>query len=327
VTAGDGHSHQRVVVVVGASSGIGRATALALARQGARLVLASRSATALQETQQECVEAGATSVLVMPTDVGRAVEVAALFDGAVARFGTVDAVVHAVAVLAYGRFDEIPAEVFDHIQITNITGTANVARSALRVFSEQRHGNLVVVGSVLGKIATPLLSSYVTSKWAMHAMVRAMQIEARSTPGVEISLVSPGGVNTPIYAQSGSYTGFVGRPPPPVDPPEKVAAAIVRALDRPRREISVGMANPIMVTGFRFFPGIFDLLVGPMMQRAALSRDRVEPNPGNVFDPRPAGEGVHGRWGRHWLRSAAAATLAVAPAGVLVARRLGRNRG
>lgn len=325
MTAQQSDPRDRVVIVVGASSGIGRATALALAQQGARLVLASRSPAALLEVQRECVEAGAT-VMVTPTDVGRATEVNALFDATVSRFGRVDAVVHSAAVLAYGRFDEVPADVFDRIQTTNITGTANVSRAALATFAEQAHGNLVVVGSVLGKIATPLLSSYVTSKWAVHALIRAMQIEARSTPGISISLVSPGGVDTPIYAQSGSYTGFVGRPPPPVDPPEKVAAAILRALDRPRREISVGVANPVMVTGFRIFPGVFDLLVTALMKQAALSRDRVAPNPGNVFDPHAAGEAVHGRWGRHWLRGVGAVTLAAAPAGVLISRRVRRAR-
>ena len=310
---------EQVVVITGASSGIGRATARALAQQGADLVLASRSAEALDEVRRDCAADGA-SVIVVPTDVGNAAEVGALFDAACSRFGRVDVVVHAAAVLAYGRFDEVPADVFDAILTTNITGTANVARTALRVFKEQEHGHLVAVGSLLGKISPPFLSSYVTSKWAVHALVRALQIEARSTPGVEISLVSPGGVNTPVYSQAGSYTGRVGRPPPPVDSPEKVARAVVRAIERPRREISVGIANPLMVTGFRFLPGAFDVLVTPLMRLGAMSRDRVDPHPGNVFEPLPEGEAVRGPWGRHWLRGAGAVALA-APAGVLAARR------
>jgi len=308
------------VIVIGASSGIGRATARALAEQGADLVLASRSERALDEVRRECAAEGA-SVAVVPTDIGDAAEVDALFEAACARFGRVDVVVHAAAVLAYGRFDEVPADVFDAILTTNIIGTANVARTALRVFEEQeQHGHLVAVGSLLGKISTPFLSSYVTSKWAVHALVRALQIEARSTPGVHVSLVSPGGVNTPAYSQAGSYTGRIGRPPPPVDSPEKVVRAVVRAIERPCREISVGMANPLMVTGFRFLPGVFDVLVTPLMRLGAMSRDRVDPHPGNVFEPSPEGEAVHGAWGRHWLRGAGAVALA-APAGVLAARR------
>ena len=308
-----------VVVVTGASSGIGRATARLLAADGARLVLASRSAEALAEAGAECEAAGA-AVLVTPTDVRRAPAVEALLDAAVARFGRVDAVVHAAAVLAYGRFEDVPADVFDEVQNTNITGTANVARSALRVFREQGGGRLVVLGSVIGKVAAPYMGPYTTSKWAIHGLVRVLQIEARRTPGVQVTLVSPGGVNTPIYTLAGNYAGRVGRPPPPVDPPEKVARAIVRALDRPRREVSVGLANPLMVTGFRFLPGLFDAIVTPLMSRGALSRDRIGPHPGNVWEPQGRGEAVHGRWGRHWLRGVLAAGAAAVPAGVLASR-------
>lgn len=287
-------------------------------------MLASRSAKALDEIRRDCTADGAT-VIVVPTDVGDAAAVDALFDAAMSRFGRVDAVVHAAAVLAYGRFDEVPADVFDRIQTTNITGTANVARTALRVLKTQERGHLVVVGSLLGKISTPFLSSYVTSKWAVHALVRALQIEARSTPGVEISLISPGGVDTPVYSQAGSYTGRMGRPPPPVDAPEKVARAIIRSIDKPRRERSVGVANPLMVTGFRFLPGVFDALVTPLMRVGAMSRDRVDPHHGNVFEPLPEGEAVHGAWGRHWLRGAGVVAMS-APV-VLAARRARARSG
>ena len=182
-----------------------------------------------------------------------------------------------------------------------------------------------MVGSLLGKIATPYMSSYVAGKWGVYGLVRTLQIEARQTPGVDISLVSPGGVDTPVYAQAGSYTGRIGRPPPPVDPPEKVARAVVRAIRQPRREVSVGLANGLTVTGFRLLPGVFDLLVTPLMRWGGQSRQRVGPHPGNVLEAQPAGEAVHGQWGRHWLRGVAAG-LAAAGSGmvVLVARRARR---
>jgi NAD(P)-dependent dehydrogenase (short-subunit alcohol dehydrogenase family) len=219
-------------------------------------------------------------------------------DHRVDELGRVDAVVHAAAVLAYGRFEDVPADVFDKTLQTNVTGTANVARSALRVFDEQEGGSLVVVGSVLGKMTAALMSPYATSKWAVHGLVRTLQIEARETPGVEITLVAPGGVNTPIYSQAGTYTGHAGHPPPPIDPPEKIAEAIVDALDKPRREISLGLANPVMVLGFRAVPAVFDLLVTPLMRLVGQSRQEVEPHPGNVEEPQPDGEAVHGSWPR-----------------------------
>jgi NAD(P)-dependent dehydrogenase (short-subunit alcohol dehydrogenase family) len=312
-----------VVLVTGASSGIGRATALQLARPGARLVLASRSAQALAEVERDCARQGAT-VLVVPTDVSDPAAVEALFAAGVDSFGRVDAVVHSAAVVAYGRLEDVPDEVFDHALDVNFLGTVRVARTALRLFRTQGGGRLVLVGSLLGKIATPYMSSYVAGKWGVHGLVRTLQIEARQTPGIGISLVSPGGVDTPVYAQAGSYTGRIGRPPPPVDPPEKVARAVVRAIARPRRETSVGLANGLTVTGFRFLPGIFDVLVTPLMSWGGQSRQRVAPHPGNVLEPHPEGEAVHGQWGRRWLRGVAVGLAAGSAAAVVAARRARR---
>ncbi len=265
----------RVVIVTGASSGIGRATAIRLSRSGSVVVLASRSESALLAAQQDCAPGMTTMV---PTDVSRRHEVDALMDEAIRVHGRVDAVVHAAAVLAYGRFEDVPAEVFDSALQTTLVGTANVARSALRVFAAQGGGRLVVVGSLLGKIATPYMSSYLTAKWAVHGLVRCLQIEARTTSGIDISLVTPGGVNTPVYLQAGTYVRRHGRPPPPVVSPERVADAIVRRLDRPARETNVGPANSLTVLGFRFLPGVFDRIVTPLM-RAGVFRRRTCPPP------------------------------------------------
>jgi NAD(P)-dependent dehydrogenase (short-subunit alcohol dehydrogenase family) len=290
----------RTVVVVGASSGIGRATAHQLASRGDQLVLAARSVDALEETRQECVARGASGVLVVPVDVGDREQVTRLFDESVARFDRVDVVVHASAVLAYGRFEDVPPDVFDKILQTNLVGTANVARSTLKVFDAQQGGSLVVVGSVLAKMVAPYLSSYSTGKWGVQGLVRTLQVEARAKPGVHVSLVSPGGVDTPIYDQAGSYTGHPGHPPPPVVSPERVARAVVSAVDKPGRDISAGPLNSVMVAGFRLVPGVFDLLVGPMMRVLGQGRETVEDNAGNVFDPIPSKESVRGRWPHIW---------------------------
>lgn len=290
----------RTVLITGASSGIGRAAAHRLAAEGANLVLASRSESVLEKTRQECVSRGAGDVTVVPTDVGDRKAVESLFDRAVEVHARIDGVVHAAAVVAYGQFTDIPAEVFDHSLQTNVTGVANVARSALDHFAEGPGGSLVVVGSILGKITTPYMSPYTTSKWAIHGLVRTLQIEARETPGVHISLISPGGVNTPIYSQAGSYTGHPGHPPPPVTSPERVAREVVKALDEPQRDRDVGLANGVMVAGFRLLPAVFDAAVGPMMRLLGQGRESVEPHPGNVFEPVAALEAVRGRWPRIW---------------------------
>ena len=287
----------RTVVVIGASSGIGRAAARLLARDGAQLVLAARSRSALDEVDAQCRALGAQT-LVVPTDVVQADQVDALLAAAVARFGRVTAVIHTPAVVAYGRFEDVPAEVFDRVVTVGITGTANVARAALRTFRGQGGGALVITGSLLGKIATPYLSSYVTSKWAVHGLVRTLQVEARSLPGVSVSLVSPGGVDTPVYLQAANYAGWEGRPPPPVDPPEKVARALVAAIDRPRRERSVGIANPVVMLGFRLLPAVYDAVVAPLMRVGGMSLTAVEQGVGNVFDARPDGDAPQAKWDR-----------------------------
>lgn len=300
-----------MALITGASSGIGRSTARALSRQGWDVVLASRSAAALRVVERECARHGARA-LVVETDVGDRAAVDALFDRAIAEFGRVRAVVHAAGAVAYGRFEDIPADVFDRVIVTNVLGTANVARSALRMFRRQGGGDLVVTGSLLGKIAVPLMSPYVTGKWAMHALTRMIQIEARASDHVHVSLVSPASVNTPAYSQAANYARREGRPPPPVDPPEKVARAIVRSLDRPRRERSVGIAHHVIVLGFRLLPAVYDAAVGPLINLLGLSRRPAADHPGSVFTARPAGEAEHGFWDRWGRRTVA--TEAVPPA-------------
>jgi NAD(P)-dependent dehydrogenase (short-subunit alcohol dehydrogenase family) len=322
----------RVVMVLGASSGIGRAAAQALAARGDTLVLAARSPEGLAAVGRECLaeatragrapHAGERRVLTVPTDVSDRDAVGRLFTTAYAVHGRVDAVVHCPAVVAYGRFEDIPADVFDHVVAVDLLGTANVAREAILRFRAADGGHLVVVGSLLGKIATPWMSSYVTSKWGVHGLVRTLQAEVRHVRGIDVSLVWPGGVDTPIYAQAASYARREGRPPPPVDSPEKLAKAIVRVLERPRRETSVGLANHLYTAGFRFMPGVFDAIVAPVMSNLGLSRTRSpEPHTGNVFAPVPQGEAVHGKWGRHWLRGVAVAGTVVTAVGAAYAVR------
>jgi NAD(P)-dependent dehydrogenase (short-subunit alcohol dehydrogenase family) len=287
----------QVVVVTGASSGIGLATALRLSAEGASVVLASRGERALARAAQECEAAGGT-VLVVPTDISDHEAVDALLDRSVQRFGHVDAVLQGASVLAYGRFEDVPAEVFRAVIETNVIGVANVARSALRVFTAQEHGHLVVLGSVVGKISTQLMSNYQTSKWAMHGLVRSLQIEARRTPGLHVSLVTLPSVDTPIYTQAGNYSGWQGRPPPPVYSPERVARHVVDVIDHPQRDRSIGFANPFMVLGFRLLPGVYDRLAAPLMESLAITQVAVPPGPGNVAAPHEAAEELHGRWKR-----------------------------
>jgi NAD(P)-dependent dehydrogenase (short-subunit alcohol dehydrogenase family) len=286
----------QVVLVTGASSGIGRATALELAGRSARLVLVARGEEALDEAAAEARAAGAAEVLVQAADVTDEDGIRIAVETAVQRFGRLDAVVHAAQVMAYGTIEEVPREVFETVVETAVHGTAVVARVVLPVFRKQGEGRLVVVNSLLGQVATPLMGSYIAAKWGQLGLVRVLQQETRDVPGIKISIVKPGGVDTPIYFQAASWTGSTGRPPPPVYSPQRLGRRVVALLDRPRREVNAGIFNPLITAAFRLVPGVYDVLVGPLMQRLAIADDDVPPTTGNVFTSRPQGNATEGRW-------------------------------
>ena len=305
---------RRTALVTGASSGIGRASALQLAAEGWDLVLVSRSLEVLETVAAECTERGARALPVV-ADVRDEAAVESAFETARNELGSLDAVVHSAATLAYGRFEDVPSEVFRSALDTTLHGTVHVARATLEQFRRQGgRGSFVVVGSLLGKISTPFMSSYITAKWAVHGLVRTLQIEARTTPGIDISLVSPGGVDTPVYRQGGTYVGVHGQPPPPVVTPEHVAASVVHAIDHPSRDRGVGALNPLVVSGFRLLPGVFDRIVTPLMKIGGLSKERTGPTAGNVLDAVPALEAVRG--GYTHASSSSPSPLALTPSDV-----------
>jgi NAD(P)-dependent dehydrogenase (short-subunit alcohol dehydrogenase family) len=286
----------QVALVTGASSGIGRATAIQLAGRGARLVLVARGRESLEAAATEALAAGAQAALVRPADVTDEDAVQAAVDDAVTEFGHLDVVVHAAQVMAYGRIEDVPREVYEQVVDVALHGTAVVARVVLPLFRKQGAGHLVVVNSLLGNIATPLLGSYVAAKWGQLGLIRVLQQETRDEPGISVSAVQPGGVDTPIYVQAASWTGSTGRPPPPVYSPQRVARAVLSTLDRPRRIVQAGLFNHVITAGFRLVPGVFDVLVGPLLQRMAIADDDVPPTEGNVFESKPAGNATEGRW-------------------------------
>ncbi|MGZ4508732.1 MAG: SDR family NAD(P)-dependent oxidoreductase [Blastococcus sp.] len=286
----------QVVLVTGASSGIGRATAVEAARRGASLVLVARGREPLEEAAGEVRAAGAADAVVCSADVTDDDAIQAVVRSTVERFGRLDAVVHAAQTMAYGRIEDVPREVFEAVVDTAVQGAANVARAVLPVFRRQGGGHLVVVNSLLGSITAPLMGSYVTAKWAQLGLVRVLQQETRDVPGISISAVQPGGVDTPIYFQGASWIGSTGRPPPPVYSPQRVARIVLSTFDRPRRLVHAGLFNPLIAAGFRLVPGVYDFLVGPLLERFAVADDDVSPTAGNVFESNPAGNATEGHW-------------------------------
>jgi NAD(P)-dependent dehydrogenase (short-subunit alcohol dehydrogenase family) len=286
----------QTVLITGASSGIGRATTMELAGRGARLVLVARGRESLEEAAAEALAAGARAALVRPADVTDEDAIRAAVDDAVAEFGGLDVVVHAAQVMAYGRIEDVPREVYERVVDVALNGTANVARVVLPLFRTQGAGHLVVVNSLLGNIAAPMMGSYVAAKWGQFGLIRVLQQETRDEPGISISAVQPGGVDTPIYVQGATWVGSTGRPPPPVYSPQRVARAVLSTLDKPRRVVQAGLFNPLITAGFRLAPGLFDVLIGPLLQRMAIADDEQPPTEGNVFESKPEGNATEGHW-------------------------------
>lgn len=283
----------RLVVVTGASSGIGRATALLLATQGDRVILMARGRTPLADAVRACLDAGAPLAEAVPVDVADAGLVQAAMDGVRHRHGEIDAVIHCAGVAGYGRVEDIPADVFEGVVRTNVFGSVNVARSVLPSMRARNRGTLVLTGSVIGHIAVPRMTPYVVSKWAVRSLARQLQLDNRDRNGVHVCLVEPGPVDTPIYAQAATYQGRKGRPPPPVVSPERVAGTLVSLLDRPRKRVGVGPANLVLRGGFALTPKLYDAIVGPLFSLGATDPRPSADGPGNVLHPIEPAERLH----------------------------------
>ena len=287
-----------VVLVTGASSGIGRATAVLFAQRGASLVLVARSEQTLTAAAAECRAAGAAAVEIAPVDVLDRAGLQAAVDTATGTFGRLDVVVHAATVMAYGRLEDLDPDVFERVVDTALHGTNNLVKAVIPVFRRQQRGSLIVVSSLLASVSAPTMGAYIAAKWGQLGMVRTLQQELRELPDVHVSAVAPGGTTTPIYDQAATVLGNTGHPPPPVYTPERVARAIVDRVAHPRRLKQSGFANPLIIAGFRLFPPVYDALVGPLLRVFGMSQDDVPPTTGNVFAPVPEKEATRGKyWG------------------------------
>lgn len=313
-----GSTRQRTVVVTGASSGIGRATALALASRGDCVVLAARSASSLMEVAAECERRGGRT-LVVPTDVTDEPSVRDLAAAAVDTFGRIDAWLNVAAVWTYGRFEDTPPAAFRKVVETTLFGQVHGARAALAEFRRQGHGVLVNVSSLYGRTTAPYVSAYVAAKYALVGFTDVLRHEFEEHPHIHVSMVLPGSVDTPIYRHAGNYVGREIRPLPPVVSPERVAAATVGAIDRPRRYVVVGRTHHVMSWAHRLMPSVYDRLVVPTIHLGVLRDVASERHDGNVFEADDESNAVAGGWRRHDHRVVGTAAGAVAVAGAATA--------
>lgn len=313
-TGAAGLIRRPVVVITGASSGIGRATARRYAADGARLVLASRSRSALEEVAAECRAAGG-SVIVVPTDVADEAAVHALAAAAVREFGRVDVWVGGAGVFAYGLFEELPSDLFRQVVETNLMGQVHGARAVLPHFRRQGSGALVMIGSLYSKIGSPYVSPYVTSKFGVLGFADVLRQEVRGERGIRIRVILPATIDTPIYQHAANLTGRRVHPLPPIASPDRVARAIVKAPHRRRFATHVGQTLRAAVIVQRVAPRAYDATRAVLMNVVELRTAGEPVTDGTVFAaPAHAGE-VTGRWRSVPVRAGiVAATLAGAAA-------------
>ncbi|GGQ77380.1 SDR family NAD(P)-dependent oxidoreductase [Couchioplanes azureus] len=289
-----------VVLVTGASSGIGRATALAFAAEGARLVLASRSAEALAEVERDCRARGGQA-LVVPTDIADPEAVERLARLAVQRFGQIDVWVEAVAVGIAGPLGSESVGEIRRLVDTNVFGTVLCVRAALNTFRAQGHGTLVLVGSLLSLFPNPMVPLYSMSKFAIRGLALNLQQAVARHRRIDVCLILPGPVDTPFFRRAANHSGRQLRAIPPAYAPERLAAKILACAGRPRRQATAGVVSHLALVGHRIAPHITEALVARWSATFVTRQGKAEPGPGSLFEPPPAGA-VHGGYRRGRLR-------------------------
>jgi NAD(P)-dependent dehydrogenase (short-subunit alcohol dehydrogenase family) len=283
-----------VVVVTGASSGIGRATALAFAHEGAHVVVAARRSAPLADVAAEC-RALAGSALPVPTDVTDESAVQDLALRAVNRFGRIDVWVNNAGVALWSSFENAPPDLFRRVLETNFFGVVHGARAALPHFRAEGRGVLVNVASMLGKMSLPYYTPYVASKFAVVGFSECLRQELRDT---EISVVTimPAAVDTPLFQHGANYLGHAVRPPRPVYGPDEVAATIVRRATHPERERFIGNSARAFYLLHTLAPAMYEPIAAKLFKKDHVEDHPSPPTPGNLVEPMAEGTDATGGW-------------------------------
>lgn len=285
------------VVITGASSGIGRATALELARHGANVVAAARREDALGTLVDQCKSLGSRAIAV-PTDVADEAQVDALARQAVERFGRIDVWVNNAGVYLAGAFEDVPSADFRQSIDVNLLGYAHGTRAALRQFRRQGRGVLINNVSIAGVLPMPYFSAYTTAKFGVLGLTLALRQELRGT-GIEVCAVLPSSIDTPIFQHAGNYHGRPLRAMTPTYSSEAAARAIVGVAERPRRLTIVGGFGRLVAWLYPLMPWLFEhLSAGILRSQHFRGAAAQPPTSGNLFAPVSDGQEADGGWVR-----------------------------
>ena len=251
--------NEQVIVITGASSGIGLTTAHAAASRGATVMLVARNEAALAGAVGEIVAAGGTAGYAV-ADVGDPAQVRAAADVTIARFGRIDTWVNNAGVAIYAKLVDTPFDEHERMFRTNYFGAVNGAMTALEHLRDNG-GALITVASIASDIPSPILGAYTASKHAVRGFINSLRIEvgADALP-ISITLIKPSGIDTPIGQHAYNAEAGEAQLPPPVYDPQLVADAILHAAEYPRREITVGGAGRAQALFAAHFPALLDKL-------------------------------------------------------------------
>lgn len=313
------------VVITGASSEIGAATAETFAARGGRVVLASRNADALEQVATRFRAAGGEA-MVVPTDVTDAAAVAALAVRAREWLGGIDLWFSNVGMGALGRLHEVPIEAHRQVIEANLIGHLNDAHAVMPIFLEQERGIFVNMISVGGFVPAPWSAAYSASKFGLRGLSQALRGEVSLHPHIHVCDVYPTFVDTPAIRHAGNYTGGHTSVPPGVLDPRTVAEAVVRLADRPRSTTALGAPAAVMKLTQFLAPNLTAAAMNGFFASYFSRAESVAITSGNLFEPPDDYGEIDGGFRRPDLRrkatmAAAEVGLAALGAGALLAWR------
>lgn len=284
-----------VVVVTGASAGVGRATVRAFARQGAHIGLLARGRDGLEGARRE-VEALGGRALVLPTDVAAADQVEQAAQQVEETFGPIDIWVNNAMASVFSPIKTMQPDEFRRVTEVTYLGVVHGTLSALRRMLPRDHGSIVQVGSALAYRGIPLQAAYCAAKHAIQGFNDSLWAELlHDGSHVQVTMVQLPALNTPQFGWVKSRLPNQAQPVPPIYQPEVAAAAIVWAAHHQQRELIVGGQNALIIWGNKFLPRFGDWYLaktGYAGQQTNAPRDPHRPH--NLWEPLPGDHGAHG---------------------------------
>jgi short-subunit dehydrogenase len=282
----------KVVVITGASSGIGRAAAVQFARKGCRIVLTARRAESLQAVAAHCEHHRASTHVVI-ADMTRETDIERLVDETLARWGRIDVWVNNAGTTLFAPLEE--GEFAAHRQVieTNLIGPMYAARLVIPIFRRQGSGTLINIGSVLSEVGQTFVPSYVISKFGLKGLTAALRAEFADDERIHVCAVLPYAVDTPHFQEGGNQIGRRAHAMQPIQEPERVAAAIVDTAAWPRRQRFVPRYAAIGLILHWLAPNTTERLLHHALQAFHLVSTQPTTR-GNLFEPSAAQGSVHG---------------------------------